>query len=625
MDSAFKASASKGIERFVTLAIGLLVAASAGAAILTGAMARSDEAERSVENARDARTSSDLTRLIVLQKQIVLDVVQVQQFLTDVSATRGLSGLDDGWGEADKNAQAFAADTAEARALALKLNSPEMVTALDRAAAKFPDYYQVGQTMAHGYVDKGPEAGNLLMPNFDAASEALAAQLDATSAALADTRKMIDARDAKAEAGFAMRQRTLVGVNALAAVISVLGGLAVLFLARRKVLSPLAKLSDYMGRLADGDYEQAVPVRASRDELGAMARSVVVFREAAMERRASREQREAERALSDEEKAARDAQAAKADAERAMVVRAVAEGLSRLAAGDLTHRIRQPFAGDYEQLRVDFNGAADTLAETLARIRDASNGVHGGAEEIAHATDDMSRRTEHQAARLEETAAALDEITATVRQTAEASRQAQAVMNEAEVTGRSTGTLVSAAVAAVGEIETSSSRIASIIDVINEIAFQTNLLALNAGVEAARAGEAGRGFAVVAQEVRALAQRSSSAASEIKALVNTASEKVGEGVGLVRQTGGALETMVHQIHDIAALVTAISASAQEQSSALNQVNSAVNQMDQTTQQNAAMVEQTSAASHGLRGESTTLADLVGRFTLGQEAARRRAA
>ena len=248
-------------------------------------------------------------------------------------------------------------------------------------------------------------------------------------------------------------------------------------------------------------------------------------------------------------------------------------------------------------------------------------GIRSGSSEISQAADDLSRRTEQQAASLEETAAALDEITATVNRTASGARQASDVVQAARGDAESSGTVVREAVTAMGAIGKSANEISQIIGVIDEIAFQTNLLALNAGVEAARAGEAGRGFAVVATEVRGLAQRSAEAAKEIKALITTSTAHVGSGVSLVGQTGEALQRIVDRVAEIDTLVSEIAASAQEQAIGLGQVNTAVNQMDQVTQQNAAMVEQTTAASHSLSREAEALAQSVDRFNVGGPAAR----
>ncbi len=246
--------------------------------------------------------------------------------------------------------------------------------------------------------------------------------------------------------------------------------------------------------------------------------------------------------------------------------------------------------------------------------------IGSGASEIARASDDLSQRTEQQAASLEETAAALDEITATVKKSAQGAVHARETVQSAMSGAAEGGEIVRDAVSAMGEIEKSATQIGNIIGVIDEIAFQTNLLALNAGVEAARAGEAGRGFAVVASEVRALAQRSAEAAKEIKTLISNSSRQVTTGVNLVDRTGEALRKIVQQVEQIDGLVSEIAASAQEQSAGLAQVNTAVNHMDQTTQQNAAMVEETTAASHALRTETSELQRLLGGFRIGEGAA-----
>jgi methyl-accepting chemotaxis protein len=255
----------------------------------------------------------------------------------------------------------------------------------------------------------------------------------------------------------------------------------------------------------------------------------------------------------------------------------------------------------------------------MTAIDSNTQAVRSGAEEITQASDDLARRTEQQAASLEQTAAALDQITATVRKTAEGAKEARQVVSAAKTDAEHSGEVVKETVAAMGGIESSSKQISNIIGVIDEIAFQTNLLALNAGVEAARAGDAGRGFAVVATEVRALAQRSADAAKEIKTLISASGVQVANGVNLVGETGKALGRMLEQVEQLNHLVTDIAASAQEQSTGLQQVNTAVNQMDQVTQQNAAMVEEATAASHSLSGEASELAKLVAQFQTGAAA------
>jgi len=307
------------------------------------------------------------------------------------------------------------------------------------------------------------------------------------------------------------------------------------------------------------------------------------------------------------------------DEERLAVVTTLAEALDHLAQGDLAYRIDTSFPREFEQLRTDFNGAIGRLSATLNDIVTSASAIRGGAGEMSSAADDLSRRTEQQAASLEQTAAALDEITVTVRNTAAGAKTASEVVLAARGDARTSGEVVSQAVDAMSKIEGSSSQIGQIIGVIDEIAFQTNLLALNAGVEAARAGEAGKGFAVVASEVRALAQRSATAAKEIKALVEASAAQVEAGVRLVGETGGVLQRIVDRVAEIDGLITDIAASAQEQATGLHQVNSAINEMDQVTQQNAAMVEQSTAASHALVQESQGLAESVARFRVGDGA------
>ncbi len=308
---------------------------------------------------------------------------------------------------------------------------------------------------------------------------------------------------------------------------------------------------------------------------------------------------------------------------RVRAVEEVANGLEQLAKNNLKHRIEATIDPAFEKVRHDFNTAMSMLDETMAAVSGSTESVSSGAQQIASASDDLSRRTEQQAASLEETAAALDEITSTVRRSAEGAKQASAAAAGARADAATSGQIVGEAVAAMGEIDSSSRQITQIIGVIDEIAFQTNLLALNAGVEAARAGDAGRGFAVVAQEVRALAQRSADAAKEIKTLIATSSAQVERGVKLVGETGRALTSIVDRVAQIDVLISEIAKSSQEQATGLHEVNTAVNQMDQVTQQNAAMVEEATAAAANLKSSSQELGQLMARFQTGHSMARSR--
>ncbi|MDE1895920.1 MAG: PAS domain-containing protein [Rhodospirillales bacterium] len=309
---------------------------------------------------------------------------------------------------------------------------------------------------------------------------------------------------------------------------------------------------------------------------------------------------------------------AKADQELLHVTTLLAGHLERLATGDLTSEMIEEVADGYKQLKGNYNRARETLRLSLLAVADASDSIHRGSGEISSASDALARRTEQQAASLEETAAALDQISATLKRSSEGTQVVAASMNTAKEEAIKSGQTILNAVNAMTKIAASSREIAQIVSVIDEIAFQTNLLALNAGVEAARAGDAGRGFAVIASEVRALAQRCSTAAKEIKGLISASSGDVDAGVKLVDAAGGALTDIVAKITDLDQLMAEIAFSAKEQAAGLSEVNTAVNQMDQVTQQNAAMVEETNAAASNLQKEARMMDKLVRRFELGAD-------
>ncbi|WP_419319821.1 methyl-accepting chemotaxis protein [Caulobacter sp. ErkDOM-E] len=403
-------------------------------------------------------------------------------------------------------------------------------------------------------------------------------------------------------------------ISVLFGVIS--AGLALLFaiwIGRSKISAPLNNLSKTMETLALGSVDVDVIGAQRKDEVGAMARSVQVFKDNALALRTAEANQQRLSAETDAERRRNQEAADAAAREQAFVMENLATGLNKLAEGDLTYRVDQEFPDAYKRLQSDFNESISQMEEAMRTIVHAASSIGAGADEIASASDDLSRRSEQQAASLEETAAALDEITATVKRSSAGAVEASRVVGSTRADAERSSVVVRSAVDAMNQIEKSSQSISQIIGVIDEIAFQTNLLALNAGVEAARAGEAGRGFAVVAQEVRALAQRSADAAKEIKTLISTSTQQVGQGVSMVGQTGEALQAIVAKVSEIDALVSEIAAGGAEQATGLNEVNAAVNQMDQTVQQNAAMVEQSTAASHSLKGEAGNLMQMISRF------------
>ncbi|GAA0525252.1 methyl-accepting chemotaxis protein [Rhizomicrobium palustre] len=361
----------------------------------------------------------------------------------------------------------------------------------------------------------------------------------------------------------------------------------------RGISKPLTTMTEAMSELARGHLQAHVPHADQKDEIGKLAEAMTSFKDQLLE---------AERAKEEQTK---------------VIVSSIGAGLDHLARGDLTHRVTANLSGAFAKLKGDFNSAMERMQDTVKNVLDTSHQIAGNADEISSAADDLSRRTEQQAASLEETAAALEEITVTVKKTASNAREASRSATVAKQAAESSGQVVKTAVTAMDAIAQSSQQITDIIGVIDEIAFQTNLLALNAGVEAARAGDAGRGFAVVASEVRALAQRSSEAAKQIKGLIATSSAHVGEGVKYVGETGQALKRIVDQVLEINGLVGEMAQAAEQQSTGIEQVNAAISQMDQVTQQNAAMVEESTAASRNLASETKALTQMVQFFSVGE--------
>ncbi len=299
---------------------------------------------------------------------------------------------------------------------------------------------------------------------------------------------------------------------------------------------------------------------------------------------------------------------------RLAVVRDALEDIAS-GEGDLTRRLATHGNDELTQIASAFNRFVDKIAAVLIRIRESSESVRVATSEIASGNQDLSARTEQQASSLEETAAAMEQLTATVKQNADNARQARQLAERASEVAVHGGGVVGQVVTTMGGIEASARKIADIIGVIDGIAFQTNILALNAAVEAARAGEQGRGFAVVASEVRILAQRSATAAKEIKTLIDGSAAQVNAGSRLVQDAGGTMDQVVDSVRRVTAIVAEISAATQEQSTGISEVGSAVSQMDQATQQNAALVEEATAAAQSLQQQAAQLADAVAGFKL----------
>lgn len=455
--------------------------------------------------------------------------------------------------------------------------------------------------------------------NAGTAIQELGEKFWAHDAAVRELVEMANSHLSQEEAGAAATSASLERMAMVGSGLSVLMFVAGIWYFRRRAITPLTSISKYMSHLAGGDLTKEVPFGDRVDEIGAMAQSVEIFRQAALERQRMREEAEGLRALAADEQQKRAAVMAEQAEALSHVVETLGAGLARLAQCNIRYTIDDPFTPDFEPLRNDFNNALAAFQTTLVQVLETTQAIHENGLEMRSASDNLAKRTEQQAAALEETSAALEEVAVTVAQASERSTETRKLVAEAKICTEDSGRVVQSAIEAMKNIERSAAEIGQIIGVIDEIAFQTNLLALNAGVEAARAGEAGKGFAVVAQEVRELAQRSAVAAKEIKTLVSNSGQQVNVGVKLVDDTGHALARIDNYVSTIDKNVDAISTAAVEQSAGLKQISIAVNELDQMTQQNAAMVEETTALSHTLSTASTHLSALVNSFVLNRRA------
>lgn len=414
--------------------------------------------------------------------------------------------------------------------------------------------------------------------------------------------------DGSVEATVAAATSTTLVISGLLIVI----GLLLSYFVGRLVSSAVRGMAQSMERLARGDETIVIKGVEHRHELGAMARSLKVFQETGRAKLIAEANAERARLAAEEERLRQEAERLSDAHVMEHAFRQISVGLDALSKGDLSVRVGE-VDHRYVGIRDHFNNSVASLEEAIDAVIRAVTTIRSGLAEISTASNDLARRTEQQAASLEETVAALGDVTRGLNGTAEGASRAQSVVATARTNAEKGGQIVSRAIAAMTEIQNSSSKIGNIIGVIDEIAFQTNLLALNAGVEAARAGEAGKGFAVVAQEVRELAQRSANAAREIKELISTSSMQVKTGVELVGESGVSLEQIVEQVTAMNATVAEIAAAAREQATSLREVSAAGDQMDKVTQQNAAMVEQTTAAAQSLTQETENLAELLYRF------------
>ncbi|MBB3424951.1 methyl-accepting chemotaxis protein [Rhizobium sp. WW22] len=405
-------------------------------------------------------------------------------------------------------------------------------------------------------------------------------------------------------------------------------GIGAAFYFIRGITKPLTDVHAALKAVADEDVKMAIPHAEMRNEIGLMAKATQALQEKIRERHVLADRQAAQELEISNEREQNLRQQQDEAHEQARVVSVIGRALEDLAQGNLTIRCGD-LGASYAGLRNNFNEALSHLEAAMGRVNAKGNDIGLSKEEIRRASNELSQRTERQAASLEETSAALDELTVAVRQTAEGAGEASKRVHAVSAEASRSDAVVAQAIEAMSGIEKSSAEISKIIGVIDEIAFQTNLLALNAGVEAARAGESGKGFAVVAQEVRELAQRSAAAAKEIKDQIARSSGQVDQGVRLVGEAGEALKRISGQIKAANEIVSKIAHSASEQDTTLRSISSSMNQLDAATQQNAAMAEETTASAETLAADTEDLLALIRGFRVndGHPAAdhRRRAA
>lgn len=458
---------------------------------------------------------------------------------------------------------------------------PEPLKSAVQAAAAPQRDYVAKAIDVQRRMESHPEDFNAALDSFIAAYETF----EAVQAKLGNEIKTsIDTQSAADD-----RQSSVTQVVQLVSMLIGGASLAWVFLyTRRFVVDPLQRLATALRTMAGGNYDQPVEGYDNGDEIADLARVAQVFRANALEKQ-------------------------QADREQIEVVSALRSAMGELARKNLEYRIVAHFPGSYDGLRDDFNTALDALRLAMGSVRVSAGNLTASIAEIRSAADDLATRNEQQAARISETSEAMHTVTDSVQQTADQALSVRAAVARTQQEATEGGAVVRDAVTAMAAIEKSTSEITQITDLIDGIAFQTNLLALNAGVEAARAGDAGRGFAVVATEVRALAQRSADAAKDIKALIASSSQQVSSGVALVGQTGDKLIHIAERVDHITGSINEIADAATRQVVSLREVQTSVGEMDVMTQRNAAMAEETTAATRAVAAEADELTRLVAQF------------
>ncbi|WP_240700101.1 methyl-accepting chemotaxis protein [Sphingomonas gei] len=477
----------------------------------------------------------------------------------------------------------------------IKQIDPSMAAELDGYRAKFDEIHKgAEQAIALGLRDEN-DAARAILAGLDAKLDVTMQELvRANNEDVADAQAL--SNDLTAAAKGTSTSLLIVSVVAIAIAIGV--GLLV---SRLGITMPIADLQARMKTLAEGDNAAEIPGIVRNDEIGAMAKAVLVFREAAVDKQNT------------------DAAKKIADAEQQRVVEILEANLSKLAQGDLTSEIDEAFSPTYESVKVNFNAAVGELRSLIGTVMESALTIRTGSGEIAQASEDLARRTEANAASLEQTSAAVTQMDGRLKATAASAGRTVERADGAIATVSGGRAVADEAVQAMSRVADGAKGIDSVIEGLDKIAFQTRVLAMNAAVEAGRAGEAGRGFAVVADLVSALAMRSEEEAARARDQLTATQTDIVSAVGMVQKVDLALADISGDVSEVHALLAQMATDNHAQSTAITQISVAIGTMDQSTQQNAAMVEETSAAARNLSGEVAALSEHASKFNVGNAA------
>ncbi len=637
------------LTQFITVGAGVMIVLSTLFAVANFMIGQSaDDASRAVMSS-NIETLDSSRKLALKATDVRLDVVQVQQWLTDISATRGRDGLDDGLDRAAGYAVRLSEDIDTGRRLARELGRDDIAKSFDAVEAAFGPFYETGRIMAAAYVADGPAGGNVMMAGFDAAAEEISATIDAVLAEIdvlvAEQLQTAHAREQEALALESLRSNVTTGGNIV--IILAIIGMAVFTRHQFNLLNTVAATAT---EIANGNYDAPSLGKSRWQEMSHLFKSIGVFRDNGKAMQDLNQDKQADQRREADERKLRDA----LQAEVSRVVAAAAEGefsarietrydredLDRLAGNmnalmsgvehsvieigktleaiahdDLTRRVTSEFRGAFSHLKNDTNAVADRLTEIVGRLRETSSVLKSATADILAGAKDLGTRTGKQAVIVSETSGAMTHIAATVAGSAEKAGEVHDKSAAMSASAREGGKVMEQATDAMERISASSARISSIIGMIDDIAFQTNLLSLNASVEAARAGDAGKGFAVVAVEVRRLAQSAAEASAEVKALIEQSGEEVAGGTRLVGDAAERLLSMLAVMAENTAEMEAISRQSHEQARAIGEIDTSVNELEKMTQNNAALAEQTNSAIARMDDRVNEIDALVNLFKL----------